>query len=82
MAKCWALWRSLKLCDELDFQRVQFEGDVQVVIKAVQQESSDWSWYSNLIDDLKAYFRDRPDWFISFVPKEGNKLAHALAKLG
>lgn len=38
-----------------------------MVIKIVQQEDSDWSWYGNLIDDVKAFLNARLEGSISFA---------------
>lgn len=34
------------------------------------------------MEDLEAYVRSNPNWVVSFVHKEGNGVAHSLAKLG
>lgn len=33
--ECWALWHPMILYEELDFHKVQLEGDVQVVIEEI-----------------------------------------------
>lgn len=40
-----ALWRALKLYSQLNFTNVIFEGDAQVVTKAINQKGNNWLWY-------------------------------------
>ncbi|KAF5447458.1 hypothetical protein F2P56_033012 [Juglans regia] len=37
MAEIYALWRAMKLCNELNFERVQLEGDALTVIQAIKK---------------------------------------------
>ncbi|KAG2675064.1 hypothetical protein I3760_13G167000 [Carya illinoinensis] len=68
MAECLALWKALELCRDLGFCRVLFEGDAQVIIKAVNEENSDYPLYGSI------------GWKIQYVQRSSNGVAHRLAK--
>lgn len=53
-----------------------------MVVKAVLSNEANYSWYGEIIEELKAKLRGRPNYQILFVRREGNGIAHSLAKLG
>ncbi|XP_042939662.1 uncharacterized protein LOC122274720 [Carya illinoinensis] len=42
VAELHALWRAMKLCAELNFEKVIFEGDSLIAVKAVNSEKENW----------------------------------------
>jgi acyl carrier protein phosphodiesterase len=50
------------------------------VIEAVQSKEVDRSWMGHLIEDVKVELQAVVDWQLTFVRREGNKVAHDLAK--
>lgn len=45
IAECWAIWRTIKFCVEPSLKNIKLEGDAQMIIIAIQQEETNWSWY-------------------------------------
>lgn len=81
VAEALALWRSMQICNEMALQQIVFQSDCQAVVKVVTSRGEDQSEIANLINDIKFLLRQRMDWEIMFVFREGNEVAHALAKL-
>ncbi|KAF5469997.1 hypothetical protein F2P56_010551 [Juglans regia] len=52
-AECLALWKAMEVCRELNFNRVLFEGDAQVIVNAVNKGDEDYSSYGSVIEDAK-----------------------------
>lgn len=59
-----------------------FEGDAKVVIDCVNHPNVDCSWKGKLIDDIQFFLSRHALWNLNFVKRSGNKVAHALAKIG
>lgn len=70
----------MKFCIELGFERVNFEGDAQVLINAIKGEEVCWAWYRNLIEDVRQILKNISLWSIDLVHMEVNQVAHLLAK--
>ncbi|XP_041020490.1 uncharacterized protein LOC121262145 [Juglans microcarpa x Juglans regia] len=82
IAECWALLRAVTLCHEIGLRCVQFEGDVKLVVDAVNRISVDCSWYGQLIEDIKGALMDFQYWSVMHVNRHRNRIADAAAKLG
>jgi ribonuclease HI len=80
-AKALAVQMAIKKCKEMGFPKVHFEGDVKVVIDAVLSEEEDWSRRGNMKEDIKEELCTVSHWSMSFVRREGNKVAHVLSQL-
>ncbi|XP_042958143.1 uncharacterized protein LOC122293710 [Carya illinoinensis] len=80
LAETMALWQAVELSHELGFNRVILEGDAQVVISAVNSVDEDLSSGGHIVEDVKAVLRERRSWKIQFTRREGNEVAHLLAK--
>ncbi|XP_042972177.1 uncharacterized protein LOC122304128 [Carya illinoinensis] len=76
----YALWKAMELCNELNIQKVIFEGDAKAVILAVLSNEEDLSVGGSLIEDIRFVLANRPDWSIQFAYRELNNVAHVLAK--
>lgn len=67
---------------ELNLCRVIFEGDTNAVIQTIRSKEESLQWFSQLAEDAKSTFRDRPLWQIQHVYRESNiRVSHQLAKL-
>lgn len=73
----------MKLGEELELERVDLEEDAQVLVQAINPDDSSMSsWFGELIEDAKVQLRSKPGWKIYFTPREGNEVAHTLARHG
>ncbi|KAF5451398.1 hypothetical protein F2P56_026510 [Juglans regia] len=81
-AKCYALLRSIKLCQELCLYQVVFEGDAKAIVDSVNGYNNSHSWQGLLIDDIQFLIKGHADWNLIFTKRTGNKAAHIAAKLG
>ncbi|XP_042952129.1 uncharacterized protein LOC122289215 [Carya illinoinensis] len=80
VAECVALRKAVELCIALNIQKAIFEGDAKVVVKAVQEAEEDLPLFSPIVEDIRVYFRNNPEWSIQFVSRKKNTVAHTLAK--
>ncbi|KAF5445267.1 hypothetical protein F2P56_034332 [Juglans regia] len=80
VAESMALWKAMQICNELNIQKVIFEGDAKTVIMAVKNDEEILSLVGPLIDDIRNVFKLRKDWFLQFDYREKNSIAHNLAK--
>ncbi|XP_041009471.1 probable inactive receptor kinase At5g53320 [Juglans microcarpa x Juglans regia] len=75
-----ALIRTIEVCREMGFNKVVFEGDALIVINAVKEDVACWAWYGQVVEDVKSSLKELLHWEIQFVRREGNMIAHSLAK--
>lgn len=69
-----------KLC--LADVQVQFEGDAVLVLSAMQGQGADNSVFGPIINAMRGILMQWSSSKTSHVPREGNSLAHCLARLG
>ncbi|XP_042972892.1 uncharacterized protein LOC122304693 [Carya illinoinensis] len=81
VAEIYALWRAMKLCAELNFRKVQFEGDALAVVNAVNSPEECWERHGQVVEDLKDVLRKRRGWSVMHVNRCCNNVAHSLAKV-
>ncbi|XP_035551149.1 uncharacterized protein LOC118349712 [Juglans regia] len=81
IAELNALWRTMDFCSELGLQDVIIEGDAKELIDAINTETEDESWKGQLVEDMKQKWKNRKQWDLKFIYREGNVVAHHLAKL-
>ncbi|XP_042950227.1 uncharacterized protein LOC122282332 [Carya illinoinensis] len=74
------LWRAVNVCTELRFINVEFECDALTIVNAVNNIDENWAWYGQLIEDLRSMFSGVSIWKLQHIYREGNKVAHSLAK--
>lgn len=55
---------------------------MQTIINVVRSDEECQAWYGGIIEDVKATLNCRTGWSRNFVYREGNQVAHSLAKLG
>ncbi|XP_042983239.1 uncharacterized protein LOC122312645 [Carya illinoinensis] len=80
LAEAAALWRAMELVLELDVRWVVFEGDADKVIKGVTEVGGNYAWMEQQYANIRGRLSLRLDWSVSFIHREGNCVAHALAK--
>ncbi|KAF5481456.1 hypothetical protein F2P56_002104 [Juglans regia] len=81
-AECYALLRSIKLCQELCLYQVVLEGDAKAVVDSVNGYNNSHSWQGLLIDDIQFLIKGHADWNLIFTKRTRNKAAHNATKLG
>lgn len=64
----------------LGFVKVQFKGDSQLFVNAINSDADCEAWYGHMVEEAKGILKMRPLWSISFVHREGNCATHILAK--
>lgn len=65
---------------ELGLWSTELEVDAEVNINTLKREEECLAWYGDLIEEAKFNMRSHPQWKISFIHRERNGAAHALAK--
>lgn len=81
-AECYALLRSINLCEVLDLHQVVIKGDAKVVVEGVNGYNTNCSQQGQLIDDIQHLLTGHADWKLNFAKRSGNKATHITAKLG
>jgi hypothetical protein len=71
---------AIQLCRELGCLKVHMEGDAKGVIDAIHSEEVDRSWMGHKNEDIKVELKSKAHWQLTFVKREGNNVAHNLAK--
>jgi ribonuclease HI len=79
-AEALALLLAIQMCREMGYSKLHLEGDAKAVIDAVHSTEVDRSWMGHLIEDVKVELQAVLYWQLTFVRREGNKVAHDLAK--
>ena len=65
---------------ELGFHRVIIEGDLEIVVKALSGEYSNRSCIIHIVKDYKSILGFLQTYSFSHTRRQGNAMAHALAK--
>lgn len=81
IAEAMGALRAMEFCKEIGLQEVLFEGDAEVVVKAINNKDSTWCRYGHIIEDIKlllGYFRRRE---VIYAKREAKGAAHGLAKM-
>jgi hypothetical protein len=60
--------------------RIHLEGDAKIVVDAVNSNEEDRSWVGHLFEDIKGELSSFDGWRMSFVRRDGNDVAHKLAR--
>jgi hypothetical protein len=65
----------------MNLKRVHLERDAKIVVDdAVNSVDVDRRWMGHVVDDSKVKIEALIHWQIMFVKREGNQVAHILAK--
>lgn len=79
-AEAIALWKTMKLCEDLQVGEAELEGDALSIVKAVNRKDESWEWGGQIIEDIRGMLNNRPQWTVSHTRREANKAADYLAK--
>lgn len=80
VAESYALWKAMEVCRDLNMERVIFEGDAQLIVKAVNDLEEDRSVFGSIVEASKVLISLWKDWSVEFVYRNANEAAHTLAK--
>ncbi|XP_059446504.1 uncharacterized protein LOC132178058 [Corylus avellana] len=80
-AEAVASFMAAQLCLEMGIRQVQLEGDAKTLVDIINSDEADESGRGQLIADIRLILRAIPCWEMRFTHREGNKVAHLLAKL-
>ena len=72
--------RAVIFANELGFKDVCFEGDVEGVVRSVREDDSSNALMGHLVKDFKSIASLFQTHSISHVRRQGNNVAHALAR--
>ncbi|XP_039011790.1 uncharacterized protein LOC120140858 [Hibiscus syriacus] len=75
----FALLASLRLANEKGWLDVQFESESQILVNKITRDSDDISILGIFIQEARVAFQANPRFHISYINRECNHLAHALA---
>ena len=76
LAACQALW----FAKELGFQKLFIEGDSETIINAINGENMARSEFGHILQDIKSLISSFCSVSFSHVKRQGNCLAHYLAR--
>ena len=79
-AEAIAACRAVILVKELMLFQVCFEGDCQRVIQAINARGACRTLFGHIIEEIRCFSSSLVSCSIVHVRREGNKLAHALAR--
>ncbi|TYH80252.1 hypothetical protein ES332_D03G120200v1 [Gossypium tomentosum] len=82
MAEARACLQAVILAEEMGFQDVCFEGDALTIIRKLRATDEDKSCIRSLIKRLRKKGRRFRRLSFKHIPREANKVAHAMAKYG
>ena len=69
------------LVQELDFENSIFEGESEIVINPLQNDDRLKSSIGHLVQDTLSFVNSLKGWSFSHIGKQGNAVAHPLAKI-
>ncbi|KAF5445799.1 hypothetical protein F2P56_034822 [Juglans regia] len=79
-AEANALWKALKMCEELRIGEAELEGDALSIVNAINNREENWEWGGQTIEDIRGLLHNRPQWHVTHTFREANKVADFLAK--
>ncbi|XP_059436785.1 uncharacterized protein LOC132169849 [Corylus avellana] len=80
-AEAVASFMVAQLCTEMGIRQVQLEGDAKNLIDAITSNDADESGWGQLTKDIRFTLRSIPVWEMRYTRREGNRVAHILARL-
>ncbi|MBA0847404.1 hypothetical protein Goshw_017470 [Gossypium schwendimanii] len=80
MAETRACLQAIIMAKDIGFQDICIEGDALTIIRKLNSADEDRSCISNLIKEIKGRGYNFRSLSFKHVPKEANKVAHAMAK--
>jgi ribonuclease HI len=82
IAEAIGAWKSVELCQNLGLSKIFLEGDNLEVVSALQKEGPRWKNFGMAVNDSKALLLSFISWKVGHIKREGNVVAHKLAKMG
>ena len=79
-AEVLACCKALEFAMEAGFSNLVIEGDNSNVMKALSAHAVNNSLYVHVVDDIRSYFLGWQSVGLSCVKREGNMVAHSLAR--
>ncbi|KAL4398517.1 uncharacterized protein LOC107471147 [Arachis duranensis] len=80
MAEAWEMREALLLVKNLERGKVIIELDCLTLIEAIKSGAELWE-IDSILHDIQSLQLDLPDYNFTWVPREGNILAHTIAVL-
>ncbi|RYR14306.1 hypothetical protein Ahy_B04g070857 [Arachis hypogaea] len=80
LAEATAIREAIILIENLKIENATIESDCFQLIQAIKEGNTFWE-VEPIIQDIKAIQKRLPNCGFSWIPREGNKLAHTLASL-
>ena len=80
MVEVLAARTALVLAQDLNLNRVQLEGDSEIIINALSSGGRDSSSFGHILEDIKVLSLAFQSLTFSHTRRIGNKLAHCLAR--
>lgn len=77
----WGVLETIKWARKLCISKVEIESDSMLTVQAVKQGSPNYLEVGIMIQECRILLDDLPDFSISFVKKQANKVAHTLARV-
>ena len=78
--EAWAVKRAIQFVLEIGLTEAEFEGDSQIIVSALNNSHPSLASYGLLITDAKVLASKLQNFSFSHVKRQGNQLAHALAR--
>jgi ribonuclease HI len=78
--EAYAALLAIQQCKSLGFLNVHFEGDTKAIVDAVNCGGNNQSRVGHMVEDFQVQARSLSNWKMTFVKREGNNVAHLLAK--
>ncbi|KAF5476174.1 hypothetical protein F2P56_007909 [Juglans regia] len=67
IVEIYALWKAMEIYRDLKMERVIFEGDAQLIVKAVNSQEEDRSVYGSIVEVAKSLLGLWKGWSVEFV---------------
>ncbi|XP_041017966.1 uncharacterized protein LOC121260189 [Juglans microcarpa x Juglans regia] len=80
LAEAIGAYQGVKLASEMNLESVIFEGDSLQVVQAINLHKERWDNVGLVLDDTRMLLAQVVHWQFNFVKRNGNELAHCLAK--
>lgn len=71
----------MTICWDLNLSNILFDGDCQVIVKAVNRSKTSDDELNLIVHDTRFMLHRASGWQVRFVYRESNGVAHSLAKL-
>jgi hypothetical protein len=80
-AEALTAWQAAQLSHRLGLQNIVLEGDALEVVNVLRTEETWLGRYGHILQDAKHMLSQCREWQVNHVHRQGNAVAHGLAKL-